>query len=180
MRTRRPSAIAAPRAPLPWPVVIASVLVLASALVAGCGFQLRGTQQLSPALNPIAIETVRVGSALLPPLRAALVAAGAELADDPATARSHLRILGDAFGQRVIAMTPQGQPREAELSYTVAYELLDADGEVLQRRELVHRIEFAIDEREILAKTHEAEVLNAALVDEMVASVVRHLATVGR
>ena len=156
-----------------------AVAMLALA-VAGCGFQLRGSQPLSTALNPLTIESVRGGSALLPPLRAALDAAGAEFAREPASANARLAILADAFGQRVVAVTPQGQPREAELSYTVEYELRDAAENVLQRRTLTQRIEFAIDERDILGKTHEAEVLNAALVDRMVADIVRNLAAVAR
>ena len=156
-----------------------AVAMLALA-VAGCGFQLRGSQPLPTALNPLTIESVRGGSALLPPLRAALDAAGAEFAREPASANARLAILADAFGQRVVAVTPQGQPREAELSYTVEYELRDAAENVLQRRTLTQRIEFAIDERDILGKTHEAEVLNAALVDRMVADIVRNLAAVAR
>ena len=78
--------------------------------------------------------------------------------------------------QRVVAVTPQGQPREAELFYTVEFELVGADGVVVQRRELTLRREFAIDERDILGKSHEAEVLADALLDDMVANIVRLLA----
>ena len=155
-----------------------AVVILTASVLAGCGFQLRGAASLSPALNPLLIETVRGGSALLPPLRAALEAGGAEFARDPAAANARLVILADAFGQRVVAVTPQGQPREAELSYTVEYELHDAEARLLQRRALTQRIEFAINERDLLGKTHEAEVLNAALVDRMVVDIMRNLATV--
>ena len=150
------------------------VLVGSALVVAACGFHWRGAATLDPALNPIAIDPLRAGSALLPPLRRALVDAGAVLAPI-GDAQTVLRITADVAGQRVVAVTPQGQPREAELFYTVEFELVGADGVVVQRRELTLRREFAIDERDILGKTHEAEVLSDALLEEMVANIVRLL-----
>ena len=134
------------------------------------------TAALDPALSPITIDPVRAGSALLPPLRRALTHAGAVLAP-PDSASTVLRIIADVAGQRVIAVTPQGQPREAELFYTVEFEVVGPDGaQLIERRELTLRREFAIDERDILGKSHEAEVLADALLDDMVANIVRLLA----
>ena len=147
-------------------------------LTAACGFHLRGEATLDPALNPLAVVSVRSGSALLPPLRRALSDAGAVLAA-PADAATILNVTADAAGQRVIAVTPQGQPREAELFYTVEFELVDAMGQViLPAREITLRREFAINERDILGKSHEAEVLAGALSRDMVAAMVRHLTAV--
>ena len=155
-------------------------LLLMLVFLTACGFHLRGAATLDPALSPIAIDPVRSGSALLPPLRRALTGAGAALAP-PADARAVLRIVTDVTGERVIAVTPQGQPREAELFYTVEFELVGADGAlVMERRELTLRREFAIDERDILGKSHEAEVLADALLDDMVANIVRLLAAARR
>jgi LPS-assembly lipoprotein len=160
------------RAPARWLVAVACVLV------AACGFQLRGADSVHPALSPLAIDAVRSGSALLPPLRRALVDAGVELTREGQGARARLLITADVAGERVIAVTPQGQPREAELFYTVAFQLVDATGELLLEREVTLRREFAISERDILGKTHEADVLADALLRDMVAGIVRQLAAV--
>ncbi len=149
--------------------------------IAACGFQLRGANPVDPRLSPLVIDTVRSGSALLPPLRRALTDAGVELvADgtDGAGALTRLLITADVAGERVIAVTPQGQPREAELFYTVEYQLVDADGKLLLDRAVTLRREFAISERDILGKTHEAEVLADTLVHDMVITMVRQLAAV--
>lgn len=154
------------------------VVVCACLVVAACGFQLRGANPVDPGLSPLAIDAVRSGSALLPPLRRALADAGVELVADSAGASTTLLINADVAGERVIAVTPQGQPREAELFYTVEFQLVNARGELLLDRAVTLRREFAISERDILGKTHEAEVLADALVRDMVISMVRHLAAV--
>lgn len=159
-------------------IFAASVLAGACAAVAACGFHLRGAHPVDPALSPLVIDTVRSGSALLPPLRRALVDAGVELVADSASARTRLVINADVAGERVIAVTPQGQPREAELFYTVEFQLIDAEGAVLLDREVTLRREFAMSERDILGKTHEAEVLADALVHDMVVNMLRQLAAV--
>lgn len=154
------------------------LVVCVCVAIAACGFQLRGSDPIDPALSPLTIDAVRSGSALLPPLRRALADAGVELVPAGVASRTTLLINADVEGERVIAVTPQGQPREAELFYTVGFQLVDAQGRVLVDREVTLRREFAIDERDILAKTHEAEVLAAALLRDMVAGIVRQLAAV--
>lgn len=153
-------------------------VVVACVSIVACGFQLRGANPVHPALSPLTIDAVRSGSALLPPLRRALADAGVELVANGAGASTTLFINADVAGERVIAVTPQGQPREAELFYTVEFQLVDAEGKILMERGLTLRREFAIDERDILAKTHEAEVLAEALLRDMVAGIVRQLAAV--
>ncbi|MEX0901064.1 MAG: LPS assembly lipoprotein LptE [Gammaproteobacteria bacterium] len=160
------------RAPAQW------LLACACVVVAACGFQLRGSDPVHPALSPLAIDAVRSGSVLLPPLRRALADAGVEVVQDAARARVTLHINADMAGERVIAVTPQGQPREAEVFYTVEFQLVDARGDLLLDRAVTLRREFAISERDILGKTHEADVLADALVHDMVRNMVRQLAAV--
>lgn len=154
-------------------------IIVGTALLAACGFHLRGSEPLAASLNPLAIESVRTGSALLPPLRAALADAGAEFARADDSPGSVLRIGLDEHTERVIAVTPQGRPREVELTYRVSFELLDADGASLQQRDLVLTREFAVNERDVLGKTLEADALRSALVRDMVSTIVRNLAAAG-
>ncbi len=153
---------------------VCAIATLALALTA-CGFQLRGAAQIDPALNPMVIDSVSSGSALLPPLRRALVDAGATFEGSP---RATLVILEDEMGQRVAAVSAQGRPRELELSYRVAFEVHSEGGILLERRTLTLSREFAVDERDILGKSQEAEVLRAGLVRDMVAALVRQVAAV--
>lgn len=151
------------------------LIVALTFTLTACGFQLRGAAQIDPTLNPMTIESVQSGSALLPPLRRALVDAGVTL---EGSSRSTLLILEDEMGQRVAAVSAQGRPREMELSYRVAFEIHGEGGILLERRTLTLSREFAVDERDILGKSQEAEVLRAGLVRDMVAALVRQVAAV--
>jgi LPS-assembly lipoprotein len=148
-------------------------------MLAACGFQLRGSiQPIDGALNPMVIESVNPGSALLPPLRRALVDSGAELAARRSPAGSLLRITADGMDQRVTAVSAQGRPREMELIYRVEFELHGPDGFLVENRAVTLSREFAVDERDVLGKAQEAEVLRAGLVRDMVAALTRQLAAV--
>lgn len=152
--------------------------MLALALTA-CGFHLRGSvQPVDEALNPVVVLGVSAGSALLPPLRRSLADSGADIVASAAAATSVLRITEDTWGERVTAVSAQGRPRELELSYRVTFELHGPSGVLIESRTVTLAREFAVDERDVLGKAREAEVLRAGLVRDMVATIVRQVAAV--
>lgn len=149
------------------------------ATLTACGFHLRGAvQPVDEALNPIAVQAVSPGSALLPPLRRSLTDSGADIAASAGVATSFLRITEDAWGERVTAVSGQGRPRELELTYRVTFELHGPSGMLIESRTVTLAREFAVDERDVLGKAREAEVLRAGLVRDMVATIVRQVAAV--
>ncbi len=125
------------------------------------------------------IEASRAGSPLLPPLRRALADGGVELATPGSRVASLLRIHAEETGERVIVVTAQGRPREVELFHLVEFELVGPDGVLIDRRTVVRTREFAVDERDILGKTHEASSLREALRRDMVTALVRRVAAAG-
>lgn len=152
---------------------------LLSIMLTACGFHLRGSvQPVDEALNPIAVHGVSPGSALLPPLRRALTDSGADIVTSLPAATSILRITEDAWGERVTAVSGQGRPRELELSYRVTFDLHGPSGALIESRTVTLAREFAVDERDVLGKAREAEVLRAGLVRDMVATIVRQVAAV--
>lgn len=168
MRTDGRSRRDAPRLHLP-------ILFVVGVMLAGCGFQLRGAAIADPALSPMRIESVRTGSPLLPPLRRALAHAGVTVAPAGAPSATALRVVAEESVERVIALSPQGRPREIELTYHVEFEVTDAAGILVERRELRMSREYAVIETDVLGKSHEAEVLRAALLHDMVSALVRHV-----
>ncbi|MCA1799346.1 MAG: hypothetical protein LC632_07775 [Xanthomonadaceae bacterium] len=151
------------------------LLFFVACTLAGCGFQLRGAATADPGLSPMRIESVRTGSPLLPPLRRSLGNAGVAVVGAGVPASTTLRIVAEESGERVIALSPQGRPREVELTYRVEFELY-ADGLLLvERTELALSREYAVNERDVLGKSHEAEVLRAALLHDMVSALVRRV-----
>src|SRR5690606_41463398 len=92
---------------------IRSVLsaVLCAALVEGCGFALQGAEPLPSAMARTYLETDEPRSEFYVSLRDALRRRGAEIVERPEDAASVLKILEDATGQRVTAVTPRDVPR---------------------------------------------------------------------
>lgn len=156
-----------------------ALILLAALTLVGCGFQLRGSvQPVDEALNPVAVVGVSPGSALLPPLRRALSDSGAEIVTSSTAATSVLHITEDSWGERVTAVSAQGRPRELELSYRVTFELHGPTGALIESRTVTLAREFAVDERDVLGKAREAEVLRAGIVRDMVAAITRQVAAV--
>lgn len=155
----------------PTTAVVALCLSLSA-----CGFQLRGAVTIDPGLSPMGVEAARAGSPLLPPLRRALADGGVELAKPGSQVASLLRIHAEETGERVIVVTAQGRPREVELFHLVEFELVGPEGVLIERRTVVRTREYAVDERDILGKIHEASALRDALRRDMVTALVRRVA----
>lgn len=107
--------------------IIATTLLLA---LAGCGFQLRGSQQqFGPDLGPLRVVSKQPESDLGDLLGRALSGSGAESsqAGQPASA---LTLLSERWTDRSLTVDSTAQVREFITTYTVEFELTDADGKV--------------------------------------------------
>jgi len=134
-------------------------LALGVALLAGCGFQLRGEAEIPPADQPLYIEAPADS-----PLRAALVS---RLAGSPvrqtgerAEAGLILRILAEERGSNVAAVDHNGKTLAYELHYGVRFDALGGDGRVRvapQSMDLVRN--FANPDVEVLGKRLEEAML---------------------
>lgn len=159
--------------------MIRCLLLTAVLVLSACGFQLRGAVTIDSGLSPMGVEAARAGSPLLPPLRRALTDGGVELATPGSQVASLLRIHAEEYGERVIVVTAQGRPREVELFHLVEFELVGPEGVLIERRTVVRTREYAVDERDILGKIHEASSLRDALRRDMVTALVRQVAAAG-
>lgn len=152
-----------------------AVVCVCTISLSACGFQLRGDAGIDPALGPMAVEGVHPGSPLLPVVRSALSDAGIEVARPGARAATRLRIVEDESGERIVSVTPQGRPREAELFYRVEFELHDASGGLLVRDTLVMTRDYAVDELDVLGRSHEVGSLRRSLRHGIVSALMRRL-----
>ena len=91
-------------------------------LLAGCGFHLRGSAELPPALSEIAVKDGATDIA--PDLRYALENAGVRVSDSAAMV---LQIRAEQYDKRVLSVDSVGRAREYDLSYTVRF-LLKEEG----------------------------------------------------
>ena len=152
------------------------LLLLAPLLLAACGFHLQGRSQLPRALASARIETRDPQSDFYSALRASLLVAGARL-DAALAEAATIHILSDEVSEQVLTVSAtRNIPTAYLLSYRVRVSV-DYQGRELLAPEL-HTVtrEYSFDERALLAKQREREVLQQALADDLVALIMRRLA----
>lgn len=153
----------------------AAVGVLALAL-AGCGFQLRGSVELSPRMTTPYLEVKDRHTPFSAALESTLGAAGAALAPSREAASAVVRIHRDETGRHVLSVTAQNTPAEYEVYYTVEYSVAANGEELLPLQALTLTREYTYDETQVLAKQHEERIIREALARDLAGLVLRRLA----
>lgn len=154
---------------------LAAALML---LLAGCGFQFRGTTDFPPQMAVIHIAATDRYSPFYRELVTVLRRSDVTLTDDPAKARTIVRILTDDTGRRLLSVTARNVPAEYEVYYRVRF-AVDVDGvETVPLEQLALTREYAFDENAVLGKAGEEEVIRQALASDLVGLVTRRLTAV--
>jgi LPS-assembly lipoprotein len=158
--------------------VIPALRFLALALcfaLAGCGFKLRGTQQLpfesiylaygtNSALGAELARNIRNGSAT-------------RVLDTREQAQAILEVLGEARGREVLSVNAQGRAREYTLKLTLAFRVHDGKGrEFIAPTAVTASRDLAFNETEVLAKESEEALLYRDMQSDLVQQVLRRLA----
>lgn len=152
----------------------AAVVVVALAL-AGCGFQLRGTAELSPRMATPYLEVPDRYTPLYAALASALEASGATLARSREGASAVVRIHRDEAGRHVLSVTAQNTPAEYEVYYIVEYSVVSNGEQLLPLQSLTLTRDYSYDETEVLAKQHEERLIREALARDLAGLVLRRL-----
>lgn len=140
----------------------------ATALLAACGFQMRGAQSVPPEMARTYIATADRHSTFYHRLRRELRASGVEIVDSPLDATAEFAILKDETGQRVLSVSGRNVPREFEVFYTVSYQLTAGETRLLEMRQQTLVRDYTWDETLVLGKEREQEVMRGAIVDDLV------------
>jgi len=158
-----------------------AVTVLLSALVSGCGFQLRGAANLPEEMSTTWVNIPDATSAFARELELLLRGNGVTLADGPGQGVAELRITRERITRRALTISGDARVREFELVFDLQFSLVDASGGVLLGPESL-RLErdFQFDEQEILGATTEEELLREELRRSMAAALIRRLEAFGR
>jgi LPS-assembly lipoprotein len=152
-------------------------VVLASSLLAGCGFQLRRAPPLP--MRSIALVGFAPDSPLAALLRRELEAGGVALRENPAQAQAVLDALTDARDKTVAASTAFGQVREVTLRVRLRFRLATPGGRLLlPPADLTLTRDMSTNETAALAKQQEEVLLYRAMDEDIVAQVLRRLASV--
>jgi LPS-assembly lipoprotein len=154
-----------------------AVWVLAAlTLAGGCGFELRRTPELQ--FRSIQLKGFKEQSPLARELRRSL-AGTTQVVDSGGTAQVVLEALSDDREKNVVASTAAGQVRELQLRSRFSFRLHSPSGrELLPATEVLLSRDMSYSETNALAKEQEEAALFAAMQNDIVAQVMRRLASV--
>lgn len=154
--------------------------LLLPVLLAGCGFRLRGNQDLpfaTMAVTPengggVALELARYFGDALRPVKAA---------DGRTAAEAVVDVMSEAREKVVVGVTSTGQVREFELRLRVRFRMLDAQGsELLAPVTIEQSRNVSFNEAAVLAKEAEEALLYRDMQSDIVQQLLRRIAALRR
>jgi LPS-assembly lipoprotein len=156
---------------------VAALLLLVT-LLSACGFHLQGRQPLPESLHRVVIEADESQSDFVSSLRNSLATAGAVVVAQKGEGVARIRVLQDEVTDRVLTVSSRNLPTDYELTYEVRLSVEGADGRPLMEPEdfLLTRV-YSFDERKLLAKEREKDLLLVAMARDMTSVVLRRLGT---
>jgi len=146
---------------------------LAAALLAGCGFHLRGQAQLPfdtlyiPGGSPLAVELKRNVAA----------ASKTRLVNTPNEAQAVLGFTGEMRDKVILSFNTAGRVQEFQLRYRVGFRVTDPKGGqvYLPSSEILLTRDVSYSDAQVLAKESEEVLLYRDMQTDMVQQIMRRL-----
>ena len=155
------------------PVSAIPALLLAL-LLAGCGFQLRGTADLP--FDTLFIPNTTGGIAL-DLKRNIQSGTRTAVVDDPKKAEAVLEFSEETREKHILSLAATGRVREFQLRYNVAFRVHDGKGgEFLPTSRVQLKRDVSFNDSDVLAKETEEQLLYRDMQFDMVQMVMRRLA----
>jgi LPS-assembly lipoprotein len=147
------------------------LLIFTLLLLSSCGFHLRGSVDLSPALSEIAVKGAITDIA--PDLRRALKNAGVQVTD---SASMVLQLRAEQYGKRVLSVDSLGRAQEYGLSYTVRFSLKDKKGVAwISEAPVTQTRDLRFDASAVLGTSSEEAQLKTEMRRDAVSQILRQL-----
>lgn len=147
-----------------------------AALIAGCGFRLRGGIELPAELTQVAIKGTQPNGELGVALRNGFARVGGQVVASRKNARSVLVITEDSTSRRVLSVDSIGQANEYELAYTLGFRLDDPDGSNRVVPQSINlRRQYRYNPNQTLAKADEEVRLMREMREDAVRQMLRRL-----
>jgi LPS-assembly lipoprotein len=106
-----------------------------------------------------------------------LRAAGVNVVDSPVDASAVFSILSDVTDQRVLSVSARNVPREYEVYYTVYYGVQSGAMILMAPQEQTVTRDYTYDERLVLGKSQEEDLLRESIADDLVRIVLIQLSS---
>ncbi|MPS26793.1 LPS assembly lipoprotein LptE [Pigmentiphaga sp.] len=147
------------------------------ALLAGCGFALRGTADLPFSTLYIgASDTSELGAQLRRYVRNTT---NTRIVEDPKAAQAQLQILQETRERSILSLDASGRVREFELRYLFAFRVHDGKGQdYIPPTTIALKRDLTFSDANTLAKDSETNLLYRDMQNETVQQVLRRMAAV--
>jgi len=155
--------------------VLAGLLVAAA--LAGCGFHLQGRQPMPEAFAYTFIDTKDEQTDFVQDLRKALIASGSKVIPTKGSAGATVSVHEDELTERILSVSARNIPTEYELTYRVKFSVTAGGKTLIDQEEISASRDLSFEESQLLAKEREQEILREALARDLVALVMRRMAS---
>jgi LPS-assembly lipoprotein len=157
----------------------AAVLLLSCALLAGCGFHLRGSgggTVLPEDWQTMSLETASPNSEFTRVLKARFTASGVRWVDG-AEAGYRLELGPERFRQRNLSINAEARAAEFELTLQSSFAVRDAEGALIMPPDtaLVAK-QMENDPRNVVGKAEEIRILRDEMRGELAQQIIRRIA----
>jgi len=152
-------------------------LIFVIFLVTSCGFELKRSVVLPERMINTYIETIDSRSIFYRKFRNALNSNNIQLVDSKSSATAVLEIIADETGRRVLSVSARNIATEYEVFYRVVYSFGDHEKLLISPQELVLTRSYTFNEKLVLGKSQEEEMLIEALADDLVRMVINQIAS---
>jgi LPS-assembly lipoprotein len=145
-------------------------------LLTSCGFHLQGRQPLPQAFGNTYIETQDEQTDFVQDLRKALIADGVKVLRTRGSSSATIEVHEDELTEKILSVSAHNIPTEYELTYSVKFSVTAGGKTLIDHEQVSATRDFSFDEKQMLAKEREQEILREGLAHDLVALVMRRLA----
>ena len=162
---------------LPAMLLLAGMAVLS----AGCGFHLRGSAALPPAMAVTYIRSNQPFSSLVDDFAAALKVHDVRVTQERSEATAVLNILNSSVETRVLSVNTAGKVLEYDILQTIRFSVVTAGNETLVPEQTVSmNRDYIFSSTDVLGKQREGKVVRANLQYNLVNLAMLRIAAAAR
>ena len=158
-----------------------NILLLVAAILAGCGYQLRGSAALPEVMAVTHVQGLRPYSTLVTDFSHALRTRNVTVTNDPGAATAILSITGNNTEKLVLSVDTLGNVLEYEIRQTIRFGISSPDRKpLLAEQSITLSRDFLYTSTDVLAKAHEEKLVRRTLQENLVNLAMLRIASVGR
>ena len=144
-------------------------LLLLTASISSCGYQLRGVQEVN-------FESISINggsTAFTKYLKKKFRQSGVKI--NTVDAERNIEIVNDSFTKKILSLSSKGRVKEYELTYTVSYRVKLQDNAWSSPIKIETSRDYTFDDASIIAKTEEESRLVKGMQEQLIRTIVTQI-----